>query len=54
MLIKFKARQLLKTISYNYQTRLVQDATLTEDECDEIIDVIDALDTAVSMLEREN
>lgn len=52
MLIKFKERQKLKAQCQAYQSRLDNDAHLTADECEEIIDVITALETAVSMLEE--
>ncbi len=54
MLIKFKARQQMKAQCQAYQSWLDNDAHLTADECEEIIDVITALETALSMLEEGN
>lgn len=54
MLIKFKVRQQMKTQCQAYQSRLDNDEHLTAEECKEIIDVITALETAVSMLEEGN
>lgn len=54
MLIKFKARQKLKTLCEQYRAWLDQDSHLTADECEEIIDVIVALETAVGSLKEDN
>ena len=54
MLIKFKVRQQMKAQCQAHQSRLDNDEHLTAEECEEIIDVITALETAVSMLEEGN
>lgn len=54
MLIKFKARQKLKTMLSEYRAWLENDGHLTAEECEEIIDVIVALETVVDYLKEDN
>ena len=52
MLIKFWVRQKLKTMCEEYKT-LLEDKKLSDDECEEVVDVIIALESAISELGEE-
>lgn len=53
MLIKFKARQRLRSMLEAYKEKMYDEQT-TDEEADELMDVVCALESAIDQLREEN